>query len=438
MRFASSLRRPAQTLVTAFVFLLCTGGANADTYSGGVLNIPTLTIGNATYTNVVVNVGSILSGPLSAAPLGTGDNYDPFTGQLTIPSVTLGGSSFSNVVATVASLVSVASVAGADSYNLGTSELTIPYVQYGTAIYHNVVIKVASIVGLANGMPNATWDSYNSANNQLSVPAVEVAGHVYTNATVTVGSIVSLGGGSGTAQTIQFSIKAPGAGGLYIPFGEAGALQGSASSGLPVVYAVQTPSICALAQSTSQEQYFFLNYTTTGGTNGSAIVGGTAVASGVYVINTVNGTTANGKPLGLMPTITPYTGQYYLPPYPNFQVSNGVYWFFDDVLFANGSPTVDEDGLGLTAPGDADINLSYISGSGYIYGDSALFAAAPPNTSFYVPANVTYASLNGVVATAPLPGGGVCYVTAFQPGNGTYAPAAPVTVGVDVTAIELP
>jgi hypothetical protein len=423
MQLPSSLPRHARSLLTALLLLVCASEVyGVDTYSAGKLTIPTVTIGNATYSNVAVAVADILSGPLSAAPYGSADSYNPVTNQLTVPSVMLGTTQFNNVVATVGSLVSIGVVAGADSYNLADSQLTIPYVQLGNTVYHNAVVTVSGIVSVIGGMPSAPWDSYSLANKQLSIPAVQVGGKVYSNATVTVGSILSLGASSGTAQTIQFAVKAPGVGGLYIPVGEAGTLEGTASSGLPVNYAVQTPSICALAQSTAQEQYIWLSFTASPD-NGFAVLGGVPQGSGAYLINSVNGL-ANGQPLGLLPTLTPTNG---IPPYQAY-VAGG--WGFDDILFANGGPLLDTYGLGLTIPADA-INLIYASGQGYLYGDTVL----ANTTGQYLPiSNMVAGLVNGLVAT----GVGICNVTAFQAGNSTYAPAPPVTVSVDVGAIQLP
>jgi hypothetical protein len=255
-----------------------------------------------------------------------------------------------------------------------------------------------------------------------------------------IGNVVSIGNHSLTQQSIQFQVTGVN---LYIPLGYAGTLAGSASSGLPVTYAVQTPSLCALAQSTPQEQYIYVSWTTTGGTNGSAILGGSPETTGVFQINSIDGTTANGQSLGLLSTLDVYpsSAKYYLPPYTNYQIqwpsSNAqLFWFWDDILYANGSPLFDADGIIFTAPGDYIMNLAYYDNNGaygYWYGDSVLYDANGANGT-YVSADSFASEVNGVVAL----GSGTCVVTAFQGGNGTYAAAAPVTVSVEVGGITLP
>ena len=61
-----------------------------DTYNpaNGQLNIPFVTVGDTTYTNVIVSVGKVIS--VGSAPgFGSNDYYDLINGQLTIPCVSL-------------------------------------------------------------------------------------------------------------------------------------------------------------------------------------------------------------------------------------------------------------------------------------------------------------------------------------------------------------
>jgi hypothetical protein len=157
------------------------------------LTIPTLAIGSASYSNVVVKVGKLVSGPTGSSATATGDSYNPATLQLTAPAVTLGSSGYFNIVATVAGLVSIGSADGVDSYD-GT-HLTIPAVLVGNTTYNNVVITVGRIVGFAGGMPALTQDVYQPSSGTLQIPAVVYNGSVYTNVTVTVGSVISVGPG---------------------------------------------------------------------------------------------------------------------------------------------------------------------------------------------------------------------------------------------------
>ncbi len=187
--------------------MLCaTVSWGADTYnlSTGQLTIPTLSIGSATYSNVIVRIGTIVSGPTGTVPLGTVDTYNPASNLLTVQSVSVGGTVYYNAAATVASLVSIGSVSGADSYSGG--QLRVSSAQAGSTIYTNVVAEVDTIVAVGGGMPTIARDSYDQANNQLLIPAAVYLGKVYTNVIVTVANIVSVGGsgagGGGLANYI--------------------------------------------------------------------------------------------------------------------------------------------------------------------------------------------------------------------------------------------
>jgi uncharacterized repeat protein (TIGR03803 family) len=156
--------------------------------------MPSLAIGTATYSNVVVNVGNILSGPTGSVANGTVDSYDPGNNQLTVQSVNFGGNTYHNVVVTVAGLVSIGGVTGADSYN-GT-DLSISLVQAGGTVYDHVVVAEAlsNVVSVAGGMPTFVPDTYNSLTNLLDISAVQVGNRVYTNVIVSVGQLLAVGG----------------------------------------------------------------------------------------------------------------------------------------------------------------------------------------------------------------------------------------------------
>jgi uncharacterized repeat protein (TIGR03803 family) len=158
-------------------------------YAGGQLSLPTVLIGNAKYSNMVVTPGHIVSGPSGSAPIGSAVTYDPASNQMTIPAVIVGSRTYYNVVVTVGSLASIGSVTGVDIYT--GSYLTIPVVQVlGGATYDNVAITVAGIDGLASGMPSAAQDQYDPVTNRLLIPAVVYADSVYTNVTITVGRLL--------------------------------------------------------------------------------------------------------------------------------------------------------------------------------------------------------------------------------------------------------
>jgi hypothetical protein len=101
VRFISSLAAQLRWLSISLLLVFGASAYGADSFSAGKLTIPTLVIGNATYSNVVVTVGSILSGPAGSTPIGTVDTYNPANGQLTVQAVTLGPNTLYNVVVTV-------------------------------------------------------------------------------------------------------------------------------------------------------------------------------------------------------------------------------------------------------------------------------------------------------------------------------------------------
>lgn len=200
MKFISTQRAARAALAALLLPLLLSAAAHAtDTYNppAAQLVVPTLQIGAATCSNVVLTVGGIVSGPTAPPAIAGVDSYDPATLQLTVPGVSLAGSVYNNVVATVRALVSIGSVSGADSYD--GANLHAPYVQVANSVYTNVVLQasVGSIVRVAGGMPLAARDQYNPATGQLLVPVVAAPdGRVYTNVTlaVTAADLVSAAG----------------------------------------------------------------------------------------------------------------------------------------------------------------------------------------------------------------------------------------------------
>jgi hypothetical protein len=188
-----------------------------DTYDGAHLSIPAMMVGNATYSNVVVTVGSVIGGPDAGLADGIADRYDPATGKLTVPAVAVGAQTYYNVTVTVRSLESVGSISGADSYVSG--ELTSPTVQAGGSQIHDVALAVtpADIVSYAGGMPLATVDQFDPATGRLLIPSIQAGSAAYTNVTLTItaGDLVSVGSPIGDT-----------AGGFWIPFGEVGTVTG--------------------------------------------------------------------------------------------------------------------------------------------------------------------------------------------------------------------
>jgi hypothetical protein len=410
----------------------------ADTYSAGALTIPSLAIGNATYSDVVVNISGLVGGPAGTGPVGSVDTYDPLTGLLSVQAVTAGPATAYNVQANVASLVSIGSASGVDTYAGG--HLTIPYVQVnGGAIYRNVVVTVGKIGTIGSGLPAYPWDTYSTTSQQLNVAAVSFGGKIYTNVTATVAGVVSVGGGAGTAQTITF--PTPGfSNDPYLQIGAWAGLSATASSGLPVTYVSTTPAVCGVYTTTAQEQYiafqYFAPYPAPYTEQGVFVAGTVPGASGIYTANTAFGTATlvNGQAtnlhMGLASELTPYpsTGQYYTPPYPNYTLDTG--FFFDNVFILNGGAIFDQAGIALQVPGDL-INLG--NSNGFYYADLYEFNARANglNAGFgiYLPGPGTAAA--GMSA-------GACTIAAFQAGNGTYASAPPQQITFDVGEIILP
>jgi hypothetical protein len=212
MQYRPALRHlRARALITGLLFVAFGAAAYAgDSYdpSTHLLSIPSVLIGSATYSNMVVTPDSILC-LQGGTPNGSEDTYYPNDSQLFIPSVAVGPSPYANVLITVGSLVSVGSVAGADSYN--GQELTISSVQVlGGSLFSDVIITIGRIVSAGGGMPANVVDVYDPASKQLTIAGVQVGTKVYTNAIVTVGKIVSVGA-SRPAKSLARSASSSGA-----------------------------------------------------------------------------------------------------------------------------------------------------------------------------------------------------------------------------------
>jgi hypothetical protein len=206
MHIPSSRRLQARTLFAALILAASLKAGAFDTFSGGQLSIPSVAIGGATFSNMVVTLGTIVRGPTGSTPMANQDSYNPANNQLSIPVVLVGSNTYYNVIITVGSLVTAGSVTGADTYN--GSFLTIPSVQIlGGGTFSNVVVTVGSIVSAGGGMPRNILDVYNRDSNQLTIAAVQVGGTVYTNAVITVGNIGSVGGNvTGVAASSMIAV----------------------------------------------------------------------------------------------------------------------------------------------------------------------------------------------------------------------------------------
>lgn len=181
-------------LLTVFAF----PSQAADTFNPQTqqLLIPAVTVGGATFDNMVVGVtpADIVVRPTGSTPFWSVDTYNPVNNELTIPTVNVGGATYFNVVVKAGSLISIGSVTGADIYSAAAGTVTIPEVQLGGVIYTNVVVTISSIQSHGGGMPKNTIDVYTPSSHQLAVAAVSAGGTVYTNVLVTPGTIKSVGG----------------------------------------------------------------------------------------------------------------------------------------------------------------------------------------------------------------------------------------------------
>jgi uncharacterized repeat protein (TIGR03803 family) len=184
----------------------------ADTYNPQTqqLLIPAVTVGGATFTNMVVGVtpADIVVPPSGSIPFWNVDTYNPVNNELAIPTVNVGGATYYNVVVKVGSLISIGGVTGADTYSAGA--VTLSEVQVGPVIYTNVVATISSIQSHGGGMPKSTVDVYTPSSHQLAVAAVQAGGAVFTNALVTPGTIKSVGGQLPVESTVySFGPAAP-------------------------------------------------------------------------------------------------------------------------------------------------------------------------------------------------------------------------------------
>ena len=166
----------------------------SDTYSAGQLTIPALQIGTATYSNVVVQLGPIVTAPNGISAYGTIDAYSPIDTLLTTQTVMVGSNTYYNAAATVKALSTIGGVSGADTYDPVSHQITLAAAQAGNAIYTGVVITLGSIVSTGSGMPRNILDVYDIHSGQLTMSAIQVGTKVYTNGIITPGRIVSIAG----------------------------------------------------------------------------------------------------------------------------------------------------------------------------------------------------------------------------------------------------
>jgi hypothetical protein len=113
-------RKMTRKLVELLAFVILPGllanAHSADSYDAATnrLTIPQVLVGNTTYSNVVVTLGSVIS--VGAAPaIGTVDTYDGTA--LTMPAVSAYGTTYYNVKVTVGGVVSVGGQASSVTFS---------------------------------------------------------------------------------------------------------------------------------------------------------------------------------------------------------------------------------------------------------------------------------------------------------------------------------
>ncbi len=224
---------------------LLVGSATAsatDVYDGKNLTIPLMTIGGATYSNVVVAVGDIVSGPSGTTPGAIGDTYDPGTNRLAIPAVSYREKTYCNVVITVGALVSIGHVTGADTYD--GQELVVPAVQVpGGFIYTNVDVTISRVVSSGGGMPRSTLDVYDPTDHELTISSGTYGGHVFTNAIVTVGTVVS----ESLPASVSVSAVAPPTAGDFVQLSAVVKdAAGNTLAGQPLAWSTDNPTVATV------------------------------------------------------------------------------------------------------------------------------------------------------------------------------------------------
>lgn len=209
-QFPSIRSKPGSALAAALLFSAGTGvGTATDSYVNGRLTIPSIIIGNAEYTNLVVDVQSVVVPPTAiSVALLPGDLWNPVTSELYAASVTVGPTAYYNGVGRIGNLVSIGSVAGADTYAGGS--LLLPAVQVaGGPVYTGVKVAVPlqDIQRVAGGMPQVRQNTYDPATHLLTIPVAVYNGRYYTNVTVTVspGQVQAVQGGPQLQDSVVYS-----------------------------------------------------------------------------------------------------------------------------------------------------------------------------------------------------------------------------------------
>lgn len=115
--------------------------------------------------------------------------------------------------------------------------------------------------------------------------------------------------------------------------------------------AVAVAALSAFAGTASADE-FTINFSGSG-FNGTLDVDTTLQSPGVYAIDSISGTVSGFPVTGLVP-VTTTTGYSY------YNLPDGSEWFYDNLLYADSDPVVDNGGILFTLAGlAAPVNLFY-------------------------------------------------------------------------------
>ena len=184
-------------LLVSLLAIVCVNTYAADSYdaSSNTLTIPLVNVNNTYYSNVKINVGSVVSigskSPLALAY----DTYNAATNELTIPEVVVGSSTYYNVVITVGPIVSVgASCATAAACTPSTTTTASIYATPATYASSIQTSYVAASLTPASGLAGRSRYLISDSASQATSANYLQIGDTYSATTgyaVEAGSITS-------------------------------------------------------------------------------------------------------------------------------------------------------------------------------------------------------------------------------------------------------
>jgi hypothetical protein len=184
-------------LLVSLLAIVCVNTYAADSYdaSSNTLTIPLVNVNNTYYSNVKINVGSVVSiGSKSTLALAY-DTYNAATNELTIPEVVVGSSTYYNVVITVGPIVSVgASCATAAACTPSTTTTASIYATPATYASSIQTSYVAATLTPASGLAGRSRYLISDSASQATSANYLQIGDTYSATTgyaVEAGSITS-------------------------------------------------------------------------------------------------------------------------------------------------------------------------------------------------------------------------------------------------------